>query len=276
MLALRSRSPQPDFAFLALHGALLDGRSLLPVGEILAERADGLIPDLAGHGLCSDHQPPAGRYDPAALAAELASRSEVHDWLAALPPERPLVLLGHSLGALCALALAVEGPFRERFDHVILLDPPLLLDLGAPGQGELLFDLGCAIGSLAALDASPQAMAIRRTVEGLTTFFLEQFRDQAALLNGRQQLRWLRQVATGRPCHLLFGLQQQVRFSDTGGRLDFGSLVAGRHLPGDLPLLQLHPIADAGHRLDASPMVRRVLAELLPGFARASRRDATP
>ena len=77
-------------------------------------------------------------YDPESLGRELCSRPNLTGWLARLPEDRPLVLLGHSLGALVAIWLARFGPLRGRIAHVILLDPPLVLDLSVPGQGELL------------------------------------------------------------------------------------------------------------------------------------------
>lgn len=273
MLRLQSRSGRTDLAFVGLHGALLDSRSLLPIGQVLCERGEGLLLDLAGHGVCRDRLPPSGRFDPASLAEELADRPQLLAWLNALPPERPLLLLGHSLGALTALALAQREPFEDRLDHVLLLDPPLLLDLAAAGQGELLFDLGGATGALAARGGAPEDPASPEAVQGIAVFFLSWFRDLCAARDGQQPLRWLRQQAARRPCHLVYGLQQQVRLSEQGGRLDFGSLVAAHHLPDDLPLLRLHPIADAGHRLDTSPAVLQLIASLLPHLACRSRPD---
>jgi pimeloyl-ACP methyl ester carboxylesterase len=75
-----------------------------------------VAPDLPGHG---ESAPPAGGaagYAPEALAAALA------DALDALGVERAPVV-GHSLGALVALALVLHHP--QRVPAAVLLDPPL-------------------------------------------------------------------------------------------------------------------------------------------------------
>jgi pimeloyl-ACP methyl ester carboxylesterase len=84
-------------------------------------RTDGpgwapIAPDLPGHG---QSEPPAGGaagYTPEALAGALAGA------LDALGVPR-VAAVGHSLGALVALALAVHHP--QRVTAVVLLDPPL-------------------------------------------------------------------------------------------------------------------------------------------------------
>jgi len=261
-IELRAGEASATYSFLALHGALLDGRSLLPIGHVLAVHGDGVLPDLGGHGEAERQGRQPASFDPAGLGAELSSRPELLAWIEAQPADRPLVLLGHSLGALTVLWLAVFAPFRERIQRVVLLDPPLLLDLSTPGQGELLFDLGCAVGSLACGDPAGQA-GPAATVLGIADFFLDAFRAHAAGQDIRQSLHWLRELASCRRCDLLMGLQQHACFSPEGVRLDFGSLVGPTHAPRDLPLLHLHPVADAGHRLDRSAETLRILASLM-------------
>ena len=80
------------------------------------------------------------------------------------------MVLGHSLGALVAIWLARFGPLRGRIAHVILLDPPLVLDLSVPGQGELLFDLGLNLGA-----QTPVASPVLPTAEQLRAYGLASF-----------------------------------------------------------------------------------------------------
>lgn len=267
-ITLSAGEANAAYSFIALHGALLDGRSLLALGQVLATRGDGLLPDLGGHGEAGRRGLVPCRFDPASLGAELAARPELSGWIAAQPPERPLLLLGHSLGALTALWLAVHGPFRERVERVLLLDPPLLLDLTAPGQGELLFDLGCAIGSLASLDPAARSASHAATVNGIAAFFLGQYRLHCAGGEGRQHVHWLREFAASRRCDLLVGLRQHACFAPAGERLDLGTLVGPAHVPCDLPRLHRHPIADAGHRLDTSAEALQLIASLVAGIGR--------
>jgi len=148
----------------------MEAASLLPLGNVLAEAGDGLLLDLGGHGSALDQALTGLAYDPESLGRALCSRSSLTGWLARLPEDRPLVVLGHSLGALVAIWLARFGPLRGRIAHVILLDPPLVLDLSVPGQGELLFDLGLNLGA-----QTPVASPVLPTAEQLRAYGLASF-----------------------------------------------------------------------------------------------------
>jgi pimeloyl-ACP methyl ester carboxylesterase len=90
---MRPQTPVP--LVVLLHGLGATGAVWEPVvRELRAEGlADVLVPDLAGHGEARA----LGDYTVAGLAAEIAER---------LPPGRPWVAAGHSLGGYVALALA--------------------------------------------------------------------------------------------------------------------------------------------------------------------------
>jgi pimeloyl-ACP methyl ester carboxylesterase len=112
----------PAPPLLALHGLGVAGsiwqgfaRRLLPHLAIIA-------PDLRGHG--QSDAPPAG-YRPADYARDLIELIEHEDGLAP-----PVAVMGHSLGALVALALADLRPDLVRW--LVLLDPPIDPELRNP------------------------------------------------------------------------------------------------------------------------------------------------
>ncbi|MFN8079233.1 MAG: alpha/beta fold hydrolase [Kineosporiaceae bacterium] len=76
-----------------------------------------IAPDAPGHGNSSW---PSGERYGAALCAE--AMAEVLDWVASQYPSRPVLLLGHSTGALAAALVAAARPALVR--HVIVEEPP--------------------------------------------------------------------------------------------------------------------------------------------------------
>lgn len=95
---------------LLLHGIPFDGDAMTPLGEALAE-ASGLTHarvDLPGLGRSS----PRGRIDDAWLEGVLAART------------KPVVLVGHSLGARIATRFAARFP--ERVAALVLVAPTFL------------------------------------------------------------------------------------------------------------------------------------------------------
>ena len=78
--------------------------------------------DLRGHG---QSDAPLSGYAPTDYANDLIELIEAEDWL-----EPPVPVVGHSLGALVALALADLRPDLVRW--LVLLDPPLDPDLRNP------------------------------------------------------------------------------------------------------------------------------------------------
>jgi pimeloyl-ACP methyl ester carboxylesterase len=94
------------------HGVTDDGLCWTPVAEALAPEYDVIMVDARGHGR-SDA--PEQGYGPAEQAADLAGV------IAALELQRPAVL-GHSMGAVTALALA--GTNQDVPGAILLEDPP--------------------------------------------------------------------------------------------------------------------------------------------------------
>lgn len=115
-LAVRSwhvdAAPADAAPVLAVHGWLDNAASFDPLAPLLPGRPLHAI-DLPGHGL-SDHRPAGMRYH---------NMDYLDDLLAVLDryaPERPAILLGHSLGA--GLWMLLAGMFPERVSRLILLD----------------------------------------------------------------------------------------------------------------------------------------------------------
>jgi pimeloyl-ACP methyl ester carboxylesterase len=118
----RGAAPASGRPLLLVHGLGASGAVWQALARRLVAGGEGapgwapIAPDLPGHG---ESEPPAGGaagYAPEALAAALVGA------LDALGVERAPVI-GHSLGALVALALAVHAP--QRVPAAVLLDPPL-------------------------------------------------------------------------------------------------------------------------------------------------------
>ncbi len=100
-------------ALILLHGIGSSGQSWLPVQDELARAFQLVIPDLRGHG-ASDK--PASGYLIEDYVRDLGGL------LDALALER-FAIVGHSLGALIALAWATRNPSRAQ--ALVLEDPPL-------------------------------------------------------------------------------------------------------------------------------------------------------
>ena len=115
----QANGPQHPASVLVIHGALLDRRSMLSLLPALPAERAYLVPNLAGHGSRSSEALPA-RLDPDGLAADLIEACGLE------ARRDSLVVIGHSLGALVALAL------QERLQTLglgalglVLGDPPL-------------------------------------------------------------------------------------------------------------------------------------------------------
>jgi pimeloyl-ACP methyl ester carboxylesterase len=89
---------EPAPLLVGLHGWLLSGRVWLPLQRQLAPRWQLLAPDLPGFG---------GTPRPRRLQPTLASYGRwLAEWVRARAEDRPVVLLGHSLGGSIALHAA--------------------------------------------------------------------------------------------------------------------------------------------------------------------------
>ncbi len=100
-------------ALLLLHGLTDYGRYWSPTASVLEDRFDVIILDQRGHGLSS-------RAEQGYTAEEMAedAAAVIHGLGIA-----PASLLGHSLGASVAIALAARHP--DLVSRILLLDPPL-------------------------------------------------------------------------------------------------------------------------------------------------------
>jgi pimeloyl-ACP methyl ester carboxylesterase len=119
-LAVHGPPPSPDVpAVLFLHGAGMDGSVwALQAPRLGARGVTALVPDLPGHG----------RSDGPALASVNELAAFVWRLVDALGLRR-LALVGHSMGALTALAAAAAEP--ERATNLVLLGAALALPVNA-------------------------------------------------------------------------------------------------------------------------------------------------
>ncbi len=112
-LHVRRVAAPPAPPLLLLHGLGVAGSVWVPFARRLLPDYAAVAPDLRGHG--RSDEPPEG-YEPADYARDLAGLCTALG-IAAAPA------LGHSLGALVAVALADLRP--ELVSALILVDPPL-------------------------------------------------------------------------------------------------------------------------------------------------------
>jgi lipase len=98
---------------LLLHGLGASGAVWQSFARRLVPEWSAIAPDLRGHG--ASDKPETG-YEPASLAGDVGGLLDALGIQAA-----PVV--GHSLGALVGLALAIQEP--RRVPALVLLDPPL-------------------------------------------------------------------------------------------------------------------------------------------------------
>lgn len=97
---------------LLLHGLGVGGIVWQAFARRLLPDFAAIAPDMRGHG--QSDAPPSG-YTPADYAADLVGLLDAE--------KQPVPVVGHSLGALVALAVADQYP--DRVPWLVLLDPPL-------------------------------------------------------------------------------------------------------------------------------------------------------
>ncbi|MGI8551033.1 MAG: alpha/beta fold hydrolase [Dehalococcoidia bacterium] len=112
-LAVRTACPLPSVAVMLVHGMGSSSRYWGPNLGPLATRYPLVAPDLLGFG--HSPKPSESAYTPANHAAALASVAQTAG--------RPIIVVGHSTGALLALHLAVAYPMLVR--GVVLISLPL-------------------------------------------------------------------------------------------------------------------------------------------------------
>ncbi len=103
---------------LAFHGLTDGGIVYGPTAQAITDRCVFLAPDAPGHG-CSHGRLPRRYSAEALLPLDLDVLDEIPDLVA---PHRPVVVVGHSMGAVEAAALAARRPDVVR--HAVLEEPP--------------------------------------------------------------------------------------------------------------------------------------------------------
>jgi acyl transferase domain-containing protein/pimeloyl-ACP methyl ester carboxylesterase/acyl carrier protein len=117
--------PSEGPSILCLHGILEQGASWDGVADPLAAEGYHVIaPDLRGHGR-SAHAGPDGGYQLLDFLADIDQLSQI------LASDRPLLLVGHSMGAVLSGLLASLRP--QRFRGLVLVEP--VVPASDPGQG---------------------------------------------------------------------------------------------------------------------------------------------
>lgn len=99
-----------------LHGFPQTGHEWRKVAPLLVKRGFRVVvPDYRGAGGSSK---PAGGYDKWTMAGDIEFLLRKH-----LVDQEPIVLVGHDIGAMVALAFAFR--FRDLVSHLVLIDSPL-------------------------------------------------------------------------------------------------------------------------------------------------------
>lgn len=104
-----------DDVVVCLHGLGGSALNFGIVAPLLATKRRVLLPDMLGHGGSGSSVPGAG-----AVEAQLSMVGEVISREAA---DGPVVLVGHSMGAILAQLHAVRAP--HQVSRLVLLDPPV-------------------------------------------------------------------------------------------------------------------------------------------------------
>ncbi len=112
-----AEGPDHGPPLVLLHGVIRRWQDFLPILPALCFRWRVLAVDFRGHGR-SGHDPD-GRYRVVDYVADVVSLIEHRS------PSEPVILVGHSLGAMVAAAVAAEMPGRVR--AVVLEDPPFAM-----------------------------------------------------------------------------------------------------------------------------------------------------
>jgi pimeloyl-ACP methyl ester carboxylesterase len=99
---------------VCLHGLGGSALNFGLVGPLLAEGRRVVVPDLLGHGRSFATAPDAPAVD---------GQLQMLDRLLTLETDRPVTLVGHSMGAIVAMLHVLRRP--ETVESLVLLDPPV-------------------------------------------------------------------------------------------------------------------------------------------------------
>ncbi|MFE0691120.1 alpha/beta hydrolase [Streptomyces xiamenensis] len=171
--AARPRFPQdPVLVFVPGLGTPVARWSVLR--EALNPGFSVLTHDRAGYG--------RSRYRPGAPFTLDAARADLVDVIAAVPPGRPVILVGHGLGGL--LAMAAQETSRRPVAGLVLLDPRYPSELGRSallhsgseqvGHNMSHIPLSCELGLAPLLAAPPWERLLTGEARRLC---LDQYRD---------------------------------------------------------------------------------------------------
>ena len=119
-----------DTPMLFVHGFACDSHDRSWQLAHFADRFRVIALDLRGHGRSSV---PASGYEPLAFATDIAYLLDLLDC-------RPVIAVGHSMGALVLSALAVEH--AERVRALVAADPAYLVDSALPTVATLSTQVG--------------------------------------------------------------------------------------------------------------------------------------
>lgn len=265
--------PEEAPAMLLLHGLGDEADTWRHVFAPLAGRYHVLAPDLPGFGRSAA---PPGKLTPFALQANLLELLDVLGVAQA-------VLVGHSLGAMLAQALALNNP--GRFPGLVLiggsllfrersLDPKSLLYL-LPGVGEWLYTrlrrnpqeayetLRPFYGDLDGLPEAERSFLFQRVNERVWS----DSQRSAYLATMRSMAGWITRLQNGLDAHL--AASQTPTLALWGERDRMNPVANGRMLADVQPTVRLEVFPGAGHNLAQErpeAVVRAILRdERLPG-----------
>ncbi|WP_287883404.1 MULTISPECIES: alpha/beta fold hydrolase [Paracoccus] len=137
-LHLRRWPGNEDRPALALHCMMGNGVYWGPIAETLRERARISAPDLPGHGQSPDWEGPDWE----------GTMPDYHTFVtreAAALIDRPLDLIGHSMGATVALRIAVAAP--EAVRSLTLIEPVLFAAAPEAFNNALLDDVAARLAA---------------------------------------------------------------------------------------------------------------------------------
>lgn len=107
-------APEAAELVVCLHGLGGSALNFGLVGPLLAQDRRVLVPDLLGHGRSFSTAPAVSAVD---------AQLRVLDRLLTLETDRPVTLVGHSMGAIVAMLHVLRHP--ETVASLVLLDPPV-------------------------------------------------------------------------------------------------------------------------------------------------------
>ncbi|MGH2532774.1 MAG: alpha/beta fold hydrolase [Thermomicrobiales bacterium] len=227
-----------------LHGIWGSWRAWLPLVTLDVDPFGGrplLMVDLRGHG---DSAKPAYGYGLRDYAVDISAYVESFD--------EPVIVVGHSLGAL--VALGALDSIRERLAAIVLEEPPLPLPSGSENLDTTWANFAEAVAGLSMLKHQP--------VEAIVAHFMDQYPDLSRAAAEESAVS-LSQSADGVFSAIMMGDFGQQNLDLTGVSVDVPALVFQADvvddqmlknvgvamLRGALPRLELVRLPGVGHSI---------------------------